>query len=261
MNILENIILQKRREVEAAKKGKDIAFFENQPLFARETISLRRSVAKNAGFAVIAEFKRRSPSAGLINEHSFVSDVINDYAENDAAGISILTDEIFFGGSLSDLETARFVAKPLLRKDFIIDPWQIYEAKAFGADAILLIASCLTKNEIKNLAETARSIGLETLLELHLEEELSYISETIDLVGINNRNLGNFAVNLEHSAKMAERIGKDYLKIAESGITNLSDLRYLEQCGFDGFLIGSLFMKEKEPGTAFKNFIQKLKVY
>jgi indole-3-glycerol phosphate synthase len=259
MNILEQIILQKRGEIEAGRKLRPVSFFEKQPLFKKATISLKASVLSDKGYAVITEFKRRSPSAGIINNRSKLKDVVKQYAEWGAAGISVLTDEIFFGGSLADLEAAVFAGKPLLRKDFIIDPWQIFEAKASGADAILLIASCLNKARIKSLADTAGALGLETLLELHHEDELSLVYEGISLVGINNRDLGNFAVDLEHSARMVEKLGKDHVKIAESGITNLSDLRYLGKCGFDGFLIGSLFMKEDDPGLAFKNFVQKLK--
>lgn len=259
MNILEKIIAHKRKEIEAAKKERTVAYFTRQPLFEKKTRSLKQSVLDHAGWAVIAEFKRRSPSAGLINGTALVEDVVKAYAENGAAGISVLTDEVFFGGRLADLEAAGEAGKPLLRKDFIIDPWQVYEAKASGADAILLIASCLEKHEIKALADTAASLGLEILLELHHEAELDALYRGISLVGVNNRDLGNFTVDLEHSAQMAERIGKEHVKIAESGIKNLSDLRYLSACGFDGFLIGSLFMKEKDPGLACKNFIQKLK--
>jgi indole-3-glycerol phosphate synthase len=260
VNILEKIIAQKKKELESGKKEKPVSYFEKQPLFQKKTKSLKASVLNTAGH-VIAEFKRRSPSAGSINEHSLLKKIVTAYDEYGAAGISVLTDEVFFGGGLSDLEAAQSVCKPLLRKDFILDPWQVYQAKASGADAVLLIASCLQKAQIKTLADIALSLGMETLLELHREEELDAVCEGISIVGINNRDLENFSVDLEHSAKMAGKLGKDHIKIAESGIKNLSDLRYLEQCGFDGFLIGSLFMREKDPGLAFKNFIQKLKQY
>jgi indole-3-glycerol phosphate synthase len=259
VNILEKIIAQKRKEIEAGKKERTLAYFTKQPLFEKKTRSLKQSVLDHPGWAVIAEFKRKSPSAGTINGDAILKDVVKTYAESGAAGISVLTDEVFFGGRLADLEASRDAGKPLLRKDFIIDPWQVFESKASGADAILLIASCLEKQQIKELADTATSIGLEVLLELHHEEELDLLYRGISLVGVNNRDLGNFTVDLEHSAAMAEKIGGDHVKIAESGIKNLSDLRYLAACGFDGFLIGSLFMKEKDPGLACKNFIQKLK--
>jgi indole-3-glycerol phosphate synthase len=257
-NILEKIIAQKRREVEEGKRYKDISFFEKQPLFKKENLSLKASIQNKKGYAVIAEYKTRSPSAGIINSDAIIETVVENYAEYSAAGISILTDEMFFGGHLSDLEKAQFVEVPFLRKDFIVDEWQLFESKASGADAVLLIAACLSPAEVKQLAEIAHSLGLEVLLELHDLKELAHICSMIDMVGINNRNLGNFSVNLQHSVNMAEKLGNNFIKIAESGISSVDDVRFLSKHAFDGFLIGSLFMKENDPGEAFRKFMNDL---
>jgi indole-3-glycerol phosphate synthase len=258
INILETIIAHKRMEIARGKLTKDIAFFEQQPLFMKPRTSLKDSVEKKKGNAIIAEFKRKSPSAGIINDMAVLKEVVEGYKKYGAAGISILTDELFFGGTLHDLEEAQMGSFPLLRKDFIIDEWQLYEAKASGADAVLLIAACLSKDEVKNLARKAKDLELEILLELHDEKELAHLCSNIDMVGVNNRNLGNFSVNLEHSVNMAEKLGKDIIKIVESGIGNIDDVRFLQLHGFDGFLVGSLFMKQNDPGQAFRTFINDL---
>ena len=257
-NILENIVAKKRREVEAGKQLRNIASFEKSGFFARETISMRDGILAKSGNAVIAEFKRRSPSAGIINNWSDVKEVVKAYDVEGAAGISILTDEHFFGGSLDDLMNGRVSARPLLRKDFIIDEWQLFEARAAGADVILLIAACLSAEEVRSLAKKANDLGLEVLLELHTEAELAWVCNEVAMVGVNNRNLGDFSVNFKNAAAIAAELGKDVVKIAESGIRNGKDARELRDHGFDGFLIGTLFMNEKDPGLAFKNFVHSL---
>jgi indole-3-glycerol phosphate synthase len=258
MNILEKIIEHKRREVQQRKKEVDVKALEAERFFTRQTYSLKQFVSDPAKTGIIAEYKRKSPSKGIINDRDSVELVTGMYAANGASGISVLTDYNFFGGSLDDLVAARDNDVPLLRKEFMIDEYQIVEAKAFGADVILLIAACLSPNEVKDLATAARKLRLEVLLELHDQSELDHICDEIDLVGVNNRNLKNFEVDLEHSVRMAEKIGEGFIKIAESGINDVNNIRYLKQHGFKGFLIGEYFMKQEDPGKAFKEFTYSL---
>jgi indole-3-glycerol phosphate synthase len=258
MNILEKIIEHKRREVQQRKKEVDVKALEAERFFTRQTYSLKQFVSDPAKTGIIAEYKRKSPSKGIINDRDSVELVTGMYAANGASGISVLTDYNFFGGSLDDLIAARDNDVPLLRKEFMIDEYQIVEAKAFGADVILLIAACLSPNEVKDLATAARKLRLEVLLELHDQSELDHICDEIDLVGVNNRNLKNFEVDLEHSVRMAEKIGEGFIKIAESGINDVNNIRYLKQHGFKGFLIGEYFMKQEDPGKAFKEFTYSL---
>jgi indole-3-glycerol phosphate synthase len=186
--------------------------------------------------------------------------VTTAYTENGASGLSILTDEKFFGGSNEDLIEARINAIPVLRKDFIIDEYQIVEAKSIGADVILLIAACLAPKEVRRLAAFAKSLGLEVLLELYDENELEHICDETELVGVNNRNLKTFEVNIEQSLKMAEKIPADKIKIAESGINSVDDIVLFKENGFKGFLIGELFMKEADPSIAFAGFVNALQM-
>ena len=258
MNILEKIIAHKRIEVAARKEKISIQELEEKPLFSKAPTSLKASLKDNSKTGIIAEYKRKSPSKGIINGTAAVEEVVRDYTAFGASGISVLTDADFFGGDLTDLEKAAFVNVPLLRKDFTIDEYQLVEAKAYGASVILLIAACLTPEEVKHLAGTAKNLGLEVLLELHDEIELEYINHSIDLVGINNRNLKTFTVDLEQSVKLANQIGNGYIKVAESGISDVADIQYLKQYGFDGFLIGENFMKQAHPGAAFKAFAESL---
>jgi indole-3-glycerol phosphate synthase len=258
MNILDKIIEYKRKEVEERKKEADVKALETGRFFTRETYSLKQFISDPGKTGIIAEYKRKSPSKGIINDIDSVESVTRMYAAYGASGISVLTDYNFFGGSLDDLVAARDNDVPLLRKEFMIDEYQIVEAKAFGADVILLIAACLLPKEVKSLATAASKLGLEVFLELHDESELDHICEEVDLVGVNNRNLRNFEVDLEHSVRMAEKIGSGFIKIAESGINDVSNIRYLKQHGFSGFLIGEYFMKQDDPGKAFKEFTYSL---
>lgn len=258
MNILEQIIAHKRKEVEQRKNEVDVKVLEKERFYSRQTLSLRQFISGSAKTGIIAEYKRKSPSKGIINDRDSVESVTKMYAAHGASGISVLTDHNFFGGSLNDLIAARDNDVPLLRKDFMIDEYQIAEAKAFGADVILLIAACLSPKEVKELAFAAKRLGLEVLLELHDESELNHICSEVDLVGVNNRNLKNFEVDMEHSVRMAEKIGNDFIKIAESGINDVNNIRYLKQHGFKGFLIGEYFMKQDDPGKAFKKFTDSL---
>lgn len=258
MNILKQIIENKRKEVEQRKKEVDVKALATERFFTRETLSLKKFLLDPEKTGIIAEYKRKSPSKGIINDHDSVESVTKMYAAYGASGISVLTDSNFFGGSLDDLIAARNNDLPLLRKDFVIDEYQIAEAKAYGADVVLLIAACLSPKEVKQLARAAKKIEMEVLLELHDESELSCICDEVDLVGVNNRNLKNFEVDLEHSIQMADKIGNDFIKIAESGINDVSNIRYLKQHGFKGFLIGEYFMKQDDPGKAFKEFTKLL---
>jgi indole-3-glycerol phosphate synthase len=258
MNILDKIIEHKRQEVAERKEQVPVQELERQALYKRPVLSLRQFLLDETRTGIIAEFKRKSPSKGIINDKADVVAVTSAYAQNGASGLSVLTDEQFFGGSTGDLIKARVNEVPILRKDFMIDEYQITEARAMGADVILLIAACLTPAEVKRLAAFATSLQLEVLLELHGEEELDHICDDTKLVGINNRNLKTFEVNIERSLKMAERIPADKIKIAESGISSVANIRLFKQHGFRGFLIGENFMKETEPGVAFHKFIAQL---
>jgi indole-3-glycerol phosphate synthase len=258
MNILEQIIAHKRKEVEQRREEVGLKQLEHERLFARKTYSLKQFISDPGKTGIIAEYKRRSPSKGVINDKDSVESVTRMYAAYGASGISVLTDQNFFGGSLDDLVAARDNDVPLLRKDFMIDEYQLVEAKAYGADVILLIAACLTPAEVKNLTSAAKLLGLEVLLELHDDSELEHVCDQVDVIGINNRNLKNFDVDLQHSVRMAEKIGNGFIKIAESGINDVNNIRFLKEHGFQGFLIGEYFMKQEDPGRAFKEFTYSL---
>ena len=207
---------------------------------------------------IIAEFKRKSPSKGNINIQADIVAVTTAYANGGACCLSVLTDEDFFGGSTNDLLAARINTIPILRKDFIIDEYQLLEAKAMGADVILLIAACLTVQQVKQLAGFAKNLGLDVLLELHADEELDHICDATELIGINNRNLKTFDVDIDRSLKMAQQIPATRLKIAESGIGSVATVNLFKENGFRGFLMGENFMKEANPGKAFAKFAQEL---
>jgi indole-3-glycerol phosphate synthase len=258
MNILDEIIAWKKKEVAERKEQVSIAALEQRAHFVRSTLSLKQFLLDDTRTGIIAEFKRRSPSKGIINDKADVVTVTTAYANNGASGLSVLTDEHFFGGSSEDLQQARVNNIPILRKDFMIDEYQVVEARAMGADVILLIAACLSPATVKRLAAFAKSLQLEVLLELHGEEELDHICDETGLVGINNRNLKTFGVNIEQSLKMAARIPADKITVAESGISSVDNIRLFKEHGFRGFLVGEYFMKEQQPGEAFKAFVTQL---
>ncbi len=260
MNILNKIVDEKYREVKEKKELYPVKLLEKSLFFENKNISLKEYILRDDKFGIIAEFKRKSPSKGMINEYASVEKVSIGYMQAGASALSILTDEKFFGGSMNDLTSARkFNFCPILRKDFIIDEYQIIEAKSIGADAILLIAAILKPEEVKILAKFAKSLGLEVLLELHDETELLHINQFIDLVGINNRNLKDFSVDINKSIQMAKSIPEDFIKIAESGISNIETLLEFKRNGFRGFLMGERFMSDALPEIACKNFILDLK--
>ncbi len=260
MDILEQIINYKRSEVEKRKAAVSVSQLQARPLFRRPTLSLRQSLLDENKTGIIAEFKRRSPSKGNINIGSDVLKVTSAYTRYGASGLSVLTDQHFFGGSDEDLQAARINAIPILRKEFMIDEYQITEARSIGADVILLIAACLRPAEVKRLASFARSLNLEVLLELHGEEELGHICDEAGLIGINNRNLKTFVVDIDRSLRMAERIPVDRIKVAESGISSVKNISLFKHHGFQGFLIGEHFMKEPDPTIAFAEFVKSLSV-
>lgn len=260
--ILDTIVAAKRREIEKLKPLSSIARFEKDGFFWNiSNRSMKASLLAEGSTGIIAEFKRKSPSKGWFTDPSLeVEPVIKYYNRLGAAAISVLTDTEFFGGDLDDLIQTKVITDvPILRKDFMIDPWQIAEAKAFGADVILLIAACLTPAEVQSMASYAKSIGLEVLLELHDEHELDHICDETDIIGINNRDLRTFKVDIDRSLRMAEKIPANKVKIAESGISSIENIQLFKQNGFKGFLIGENFMKEKNPGEAFRKFVEKMK--
>ena len=259
MNRLSEIIANKRKEVEAGKNRRPLSEMEAAPGFNRARQSLISSLQESSRIRLIAEFKRKSPSRGWFKAPNFsLQPVVCSYEAGGAVAASVLTDEHFFGGNIQDLSTARAVTQlPLLRKDFIIDRWQIAEARAAGADVVLLIAACLAPEQLKELSGYAKSIGLETLLEIHSDEELHYIDEEIDMVGINNRDLRSFEVNLETSFRLVEKI-KGKPVISESRIGDAATVIGLENAGFRACLIGEQFMKEPDPGQAFRNFAEAI---
>lgn len=258
-NILEEIVAYKRSEVAARKAVVGASLLEKSDFFLRETLSIKAFLADKTRTGIIAEFKRRSPSKGIINDRADVVEVTKAYSDHGASGISVLTDSNFFGGTNEDLVAARVHPVPILRKDFIVDEYQIHEAKSIGADVILLIAACLTPQQVKQFAGVARKLKLEVLLELHNESEIDHICDEVDVVGVNNRNLKTFTVDLGQSIRLSEKIGNSKLRIAESGISNLKNIAYLKQYGFDGFLIGEYFMKQDDPAVSFENFARELK--
>lgn len=258
MNILETIIAKKKTEVADQKTSVSEKDLEKFPSFKREPFSLKDFLFKENKTGIIAEFKRRSPSKGMINGHSTVEEVTTGYTEYGASALSVLTDEYFFGGSLKDLQSARVNNIPILRKEFIIDSYQLIESKAYGADIILLIAACLSAEEVKSLSHFAKNIGLQILLEIHEERELENICDDVDAVGINNRDLKTFKVDLNHSIELCRKIPSDKITISESGISKVDTIRYLKQHGFSGFLMGERFMKEQDPVLEFRNFAKGL---
>jgi len=259
MNILDKIVIDKRKEVDLRKSLIPISQLEASILFARETVSLA-STLRTSSSGIIAEHKRRSPSKAVINQSLNVANVAKGYENAGVCGMSVLTDGKYFGGSLDDLIIARASCNlPLLRKEFIIDPYQIIEAKAFGADVILLIAAILTRDEIKEYSKLAKDLELDVLLEVHNEEELfKSLMPSLDMLGVNNRNLKTFEVSLDTSKHLSELIPNDFVKVSESGISSIEAIKDLQPYGYKGFLIGENFMKTDNPGLSASAFIKIL---
>ena len=255
-DVLSEIIAHKKIEVENQKKLVSIKDIEKKiSESSYQSISLKDALLKSS-HGIIAEFKRRSPSKSWINKEADASIIPLEYENNGAAALSILTDEVYFGGNINDLQkTVALTSIPVLRKEFIVDEYQLFEAKMFGAHAILLIAAALTPQQCKQFTQTAQSIGLEVLLELHDESEIEHVSPLNNMIGINNRNLGTFETTVEKSFKMIDTLPKEALLISESGISDSLTVYELRQAGYRGFLIGENFMKSSNPGTALKQFI------
>ena len=261
MNTLEKIIADKYLEVEARKQLLPAAMLEKSSAFSRTPFSLKSFLLDPNKSGIITEFKRKSPSKGLINGTSSVEVVTKGYELAGASALSVLTDQDYFGGCTEDLELARKqVAIPILRKDFVVDQYQILEAKAMGADCILLIAAALSPAKVNSLAIFAKNLGLEVLLEVHNLEELEQsFCEPLDVVGVNNRNLKTFEVSLDTSLELVDCIPNQVVKISESGISDPATLVSFRNAGFDGFLIGENFMKTSNPGLAAIEFIQEFR--
>lgn len=261
-NILQEIVDFKKQEVAKIRTEVSIEQLVKSPVFKRTPLSLATALTENGSTGIIAEYKRQSPSKGIINDKSTIEEVTQGYLDANVAAQSILTDTRYFGGTMVDLMNARKVntVRPILRKDFIVDGFQIVEAKAIGADAVLLIAACLTAEELKNYGSLAEDLGLSVLYEVHGREELDKISDLDGkIIGINNRNLKTFQVDLEHSIALATEIPDTCIKVSESGISDPRVITGLKEYGFEGFLIGENFMKTEDPGKACKEFIDQLR--
>ena len=259
MKILDKIVEDKKIEINKLLSNSSISKLENSHLFSRKCISLKESI-KNNNSGIICEFKRRSPSNQNINYISSLSDVVSGYEEAGAAGLSILTNKEYFDGDTQDIIDIRDISNlPILRKEFIISEYQVIEAKSIGSDAILLIASILSKEEIIGYSSLAKSIGLEVLLEIHSEDELYKISgEDIDIVGVNNRNLDTLEIDLNNSVELYGKIPSKFIKISESGISEVESILKLKEVGYNGFLIGEKFMKTNNPMESAYDFIKKI---
>lgn len=260
-DILEEIVAYKKNEVEQFKKELHQIYLEGRvEILQNALIPSMKNALMKSDTGIIAEFKRKSPSKGWINEAATADKVPISYQENGAAAISILTDYHYFGGSNAFIRTANAtkVRIPILYKNFIVDEYQIYQAKICGASAILLIAACLTKEQCRQFIAKAHELELEVLLEMHNEEETEYAELEPDMYGINNRNLGTFETDVNNSFQLIERLPAEGVKVSESGISNPDTIRQLRACGYKGFLIGETFMKEADPGLALKNFIAQI---
>jgi indole-3-glycerol phosphate synthase len=260
-DILSQIADYKRVEVENRKKETSIEALHQKPFFERTCVSLKKAIADKQKNGIIAEFKRKSPSAGIINEKADVKQVTTGYAKAGVSGLSVLTDAPSFNGSLQDLLIARqYNQIPILRKDFMLDEYQVYEAKAFGADAILLIAAMIDKQTSEKLAHFAHKLGLQVLLEVHSESEIAtHAGDYADIIGVNSRDLKSFSTDLGQAEKLYELLPGDQMKIAESGIHKPEDAVNFKKMGFDGFLIGSRFMQNDQPEKACRDFSYQLK--
>lgn len=261
MDILSEIVANKRIEVANQKELYPVKLLEQSTYFEGTPVSLKQYLRRPDKSGIIAEIKRKSPSKGMINEHVSIERTSIGYMQAGASGLSVLTDKVYFGGTLDDLKKARsFNFCPILRKDFMVDPYQVIEAKSAGADVILLIAAVLQKEEIEALGGLAQSLGMEVLLEVHNHDELERsITDKVNLIGVNNRNLKTFVTDVEVSKSLADKIPNEFLKVSESGISNPDTIKELKTYGFEGFLIGETFMTNSRPEKAAKAFMKQLK--
>ena len=259
MNVLDKIIAFKRTELKDKKKCFPVSKFEDSAFFKREMPSFHDALAK-PGPSIIGEFKRKSPSKGMININAKVEQVAREYEQAGIAAMSILTDMEFFGGTDHDLRNvAGFINIPLLRKDFIVDEYQVVESRSIGASAILLIAAILSKKEVGTLTELSLNLGMDVLFEIHDEKDMEKMSHKIKIMGINNRNLKTFEVSMDHSRELFSRLPENCLKVAESGFQTYKEVTELFTTGYNAFLIGGEFMRSKNPGMAAARFMKDLK--
>lgn len=256
--ILDTIIANKQNEVNLQKQQIPLKALENKMSNIGKKASFKEALI-HSSTGIIAEFKRKSPSKDWIFKEAKINEIIPSYTKGGATAISVLTDTHFFGGNLDDLQEASSLTNiPILRKDFIIDEYQIYQAKCFGASAILLIATALTIEDTKILAQKAKALSLDVLLEIHDEKELGYINEYTDVVGVNNRNLKTFVTTIDPSLQLIDKIPNEFVKISESGISSTQTVKKLRETGYNGFLMGENFMKTNNPGESLKQFINEL---
>ncbi len=254
-DILQTIVAHKRIELARQEEAVPLDSLIRQLDTLRPSRSMRQSLA-DSSTGIIAEFKRRSPSKGWIAQEADPAVIVPGYERAGASGISVLTDQEFFGGTLDDLHAVRpLIQLPVLRKDFIVSPYQLFQAKLVGADVVLLIAAALTVEECKSLGKLAHQLQMEVLLEIHAEKELDYLHEYVDLLGVNNRNLGTFHTDVENSFRLAQKLPKEYLWVSESGISQPETIRQLRKAGFRGFLMGERFMKTSSPEQALSDFL------
>lgn len=259
MSILEKITAHKKTEVAERKSLYPVKLLERTAYFGSQPVSFKKYLLRPDKNGIIAEIKKRSPSMGTIHAYVNVEKTSIGYMQAGASALSVLTDHTFFGGSSEDLTTARkFNFCPILRKEFVIDEYQVIEAKSIGADAILLIAAILTKEEIARFTDLAKSLGMEVLLELRGAHELEKVYHLTDVIGVNNRNLNTMQIDINHSLEMSPLLPKEIVKVSESGIESVEAILKLRKCGYSGFLIGSHFMKQAQPHLACKEFIQLL---
>lgn len=265
MNILEKIVAHKRTEIAAAKAQVSLTDLEKSTHFAQKSLSIKNRLleAQNSKFGagIIAEFKRKSPSKGIINDQIPPEIVTRGYTDAGASGLSVLTDSAFFGGTFADFSVARAAnpRTPMLRKDFMVDEYQLWEAKALGADVILLIAACLSPQEINHLAQRAHALDMEVLLEVHDRQELeTSLCQHVDMVGVNNRNLKSFVTRIETSLELVSLIPNEFVKISESGLKDAETMLKLRDAGYCGFLIGETFMATDDPGATLADLLNTL---
>lgn len=259
MNILEKIIADKHREVAERKSLYPTSLLEQSIYFDTPTVSLTQYLRRPDKSGIIAEFKRKSPSKGAINTYASVERVSIGYMQAGASALSVLTDEHYFGGSSADLmEARRFNFCPILRKDFVIDEYQLIEARSIGADAVLLIAECLEKQQLAQLARTAKGLGMEVLMEVHSQQQLDKYCPEVDAVGVNNRNLEDFTVSIATSLDLAGQLPSDAVPVSESGLNDPNAVVELKRAGYEGFLIGEHFMRQPDPPAACREFVQRI---
>jgi len=261
MNFLEKIVAHKQKETELRKAIVPVSELERSPLFLRQTQSLSHALMASGSSGIIAEFKRASPSRGTIHPGASPEKIAQAYENCGASGISVLTETTFFNGSTDDLQKARSVTSlPLLRKDFITDEYQVIETRAIGADVILLIAGVPESKKIKALASLAKELGLEVLFEIHHRDEIRKIPEEADMIGVNNRNLNTFTVDIRKALELAPLLPPNVVKVSESGLSIPETVITLKEAGYQGFLIGETFMKTSDPGKTCRQFIEKIKI-